>query len=77
MEPGELEAQIPVIVMRIDLYKIRLILSFPYCGFGRFESRGMKKYCNIQLGIADCLTRPAAWNNWFLRELGVKLVMSS
>lgn len=65
LEPGELEAKIPVIVMRDRSLQDTTYTLFFHIVDSEDLKAGDEKYCNIQLGIADCLTRPVAWNNWF------------
>lgn len=77
LEPGELEAKIPVIVMRDRSLQDTTFTLFFHIVDSEDLKAGDEKYCNIQLGIADCLTRPALGIIDFLRVLGVKLVMSS
>lgn len=72
LEPGELETKIPVFVMRDRSLQDTTYTLFFHIVDSEDLKAGDEKYCNIQLGIADCLTRPAAWNDWFLRELGVQ-----
>ena len=65
LDAGELEARIPVIVLRDQSLRDTTYTLFFRIVDSEDLKAGDEKRCNIELRIADCLSRPSAWDDWF------------
>lgn len=65
LEPGELEKQIPVVVLRDESLRDTTYTLFFRIADSEDLMAGDEAHSNITLRIADCIPRPSAWDNWF------------
>lgn len=65
LEPGELEARIPVVVLRDESLRDTTYTLFFRIVDSEDLKAGDQEHCDIQLRIADCISRPSAWDDWF------------
>lgn len=65
LKPGEMEARIPVLVLRDQSLRDTTYTLFFRITDSEDLKAGDPKYCNIQLRIADCLSQPSEWDDWF------------
>lgn len=65
LEAGEMEARIPVVVLRDESLKDTTYTLFFHIVDSEDLRAGDPDFCEIQLRIADCLTRPGKWDDWF------------
>ena len=65
LEPGELEKQIPVVVLRDESLRDTTYTLFFRIADSEDLMAGDEAHSNITLRIADCISRPSAWDNWF------------
>lgn len=65
LEPGEMEARIPVIVLRDETLSDTTYTLFFRIADSEDLYAGVEELCSVELRIADCLSRPSAWDDWF------------
>ena len=65
LEPGEMEARIPVIVLRDETLSDTTYTLFFRIADSEDLYAGVEELCCVELRIADCLSRPSAWDDWF------------
>ena len=65
LEPGQLEARIPVIVLRDESLRDTTYTLFFRIADSEDLTAGDEAHSNIVLRIADCISRPSAWDDWF------------
>ena len=65
LEPGELEAQIPVIVLRDESLRDTTYTLFFRIADSEDLKAGDEAHSSIVLRIADCISRPSTWDDWF------------
>ena len=65
LEPGELEARIPVVVLRDESLRDTTYTLFFRIVNSEDLMAGDEAHCNIELRIADCISKPSAWDDWF------------
>lgn len=65
LEPGEMEARIPVIVLRDESLSDTTYTLFLRLADSEDLHAGVEEYCNVEIRIADCLSKPAYWDDWF------------
>ena len=65
LEPGDLEARIPVVVLRDESLRDTTYSLFFRIANSEDLMAGDEAHSNITLRIADCISRPSAWDDWF------------
>lgn len=65
LEAGEREKQIPVIVLRDETLSDTTYTLFFRIADSEDLRAGDASRCDIELRIADCLSKPASWDDWF------------